>query len=280
MRKFLFLSLFLFTCVSLIHFLYKIRSGYNIRKISHFKNLDPSELSEQDSLILSQKFTYLSRGRQSFVFVSEDDKYVLKIPRTDHINTPIIAKIFSPLLKKHKTHQVKEVKKNLQSLDIAKSLLVKETALLSIHKGINCPKNFLVKIEDPLGVSQMINLKNMHFAIQRKLPLWADTFLNAKNNNAKDRKELLVKSAIDLFLNRSKKSVANRDKTFDQNFGFENEITYQIDIGDFCLEEDRKDPVNNRRRFLDSLNTLNKWLEKNDPEMIPFLEEQKKKISF
>lgn len=281
MKKICFLSLFILTCLSSIHFAYKIRFGFNLRKISHFKNTSLSELSELENQILKQKFSYLSRGRQCFVFASDDEKYVLKIPRTDHINRSLFTKIFPTFSKNRSIHQLKEEKKIFKSFEIASCLLAEETALIGLHLGLkNHPKNFSVTLQDPLGFSHTWNIENANFALQRKTPLWVDAFENAKKENDKIQKELLILSAIDFFIKRSKKTVANIDNTFDKNFGFESGITYQIDIGDFRLESDGDDPVNNKRRFYDSLQTIKHWLEKNDPEMIPFLDAEKRKVSF
>ena len=280
MRKIWFLSLFIFTCLASIHFTYKIRHGFNVRKISHFKNRSPSELSKLEDQILRQKFSYLSRGRQCFVFASEDGNYVLKIPRTDHINTSLITKIFPKLLKDKPIHRNKEEIKILKSFEIASHLLAEETALIGLHFGLKNSENLFITLQDPLGFSHKWDIKNANFVIQRRTSLWADLFTKAKKENNRTQKELLILSAIDFFVKRSKKTVANSDNTFDRNFGFENGITFQIDIGDFRLESEGYDPINNKRRFYDALQTVKYWLEKNDPEMIPFLETEKRKVVF
>lgn len=63
--------------------------------------------------ILSQPFTYLKKGRSSYVFVSDDQKYVLKFLRNPQISSPYWAscllsqKLFPSLCQKKPRNKTK-----------------------------------------------------------------------------------------------------------------------------------------------------------------------------
>ena len=95
--------LVLFYVISL--FCEKETEGFSIRRINAapllpFSNHGNTLLTEE---ILKQPFHYLARGGQSFVFVSEDQKYVIKFFKNNP--NPVVP------LKKYHTKKISKQKK-------------------------------------------------------------------------------------------------------------------------------------------------------------------------
>ena len=66
---------------------------FSIRKItSDYSPLNVVASNSVIDSILDQPFTYIGKGRQSFVFLSEDKKYVLKFVRQDRLKVPLFSK--------------------------------------------------------------------------------------------------------------------------------------------------------------------------------------------
>src|SRR3569832_1589228 len=55
-------------------------------------SLSPAQEDEIKTL-LNQPYTYLNKGVQSFVFASEDGRYVIKFFRHDHLSPPFWSKL-------------------------------------------------------------------------------------------------------------------------------------------------------------------------------------------
>src|ERR1700722_14068427 len=76
-------------------FCYEQTDGFALNKISSHLAYDarwesPAHLKQDGGLrtILAQPFTYLGKGAQCYVFVSQDQQYVIKFFRVSHIEAP------------------------------------------------------------------------------------------------------------------------------------------------------------------------------------------------
>ncbi|MBI3237041.1 MAG: hypothetical protein HYZ48_05010, partial [Chlamydiales bacterium] len=82
--------------VLLQRFCHKQTDGFSRYKICSDLSFHPEwETPPPDvdlSCILDQPFHYLTKGAQSYVFVSADDRYVLKFFRIYHLTAPVWVK--------------------------------------------------------------------------------------------------------------------------------------------------------------------------------------------
>ncbi len=122
-KRFIFLSL---AFCALAPFCQKQTDGFAVGKVSTLL-LDgrSSEMS-----IPAQTFRYLGKGGQSYVFVSEDNRYILKLFRSSRLNT---LKFFLPFRKTKIELLENDLRETLQSYLIAGTYLKEETGLVAIH---------------------------------------------------------------------------------------------------------------------------------------------------
>lgn len=190
--------------------------------------------------ILQQKFTYLDRGSQSFVFLSEDKKYVLKLFQ---FNTSPIS-IGRNLIKQYRLFVGKKIRGDLppipllikntfDSCKIAYDQIPDRTAVEYIHLN---PNDSLpaIKVKDRLGISHTISPSHFRFAIQK----YCTPFLTAYQAANDAHKKELLKSFHAMFEEFRSLHIANRDLAFNKNFGFFEAQATILDIGNFYIHQD------------------------------------------
>ncbi len=191
--------------------------GFRLSKCYLNWPLEPKWESEIDGekeiqAILEQPFSYLAKGKQSFVFLSRDGKYVLKLFRYDYEKTA----------KTRALHSYKLV------YDLAKD----QTGLIYLH--LNPKKNFCpkIKIQDRLKIPHYIDPCRYRFVIQSKCEPFFKSLLSIE---AKKRK-LLVASFEELIEHLGEAGLRSVDSRLACNFGFFNEKAIAIDAGNFAYD--------------------------------------------
>lgn len=233
------------TCFLSVPALFKqVTCGFKIAKlsqaISFTKEWDlPSDVSQEELFqILSQPFVYLDRGAQSYVFVSQDDQYVLKLYRIPRESS--LWNLFSASVLAYK--KAKE-----------------ETGLVFVH--LNRTENTLpiTSIRAPIGRTFQIALDHYHFALQKK----AIPFQKAIEIACLSKDFSLLQKRLDAWMElldaRIAKGIENTDTAFYRNSGFLGDKAIEIDFGNyvdgsFSLDREKEKHV---KRFED-------WLKKND----------------
>ncbi|MBI3508978.1 MAG: hypothetical protein HY069_05040 [Chlamydiia bacterium] len=208
---------------------------------------------------LAQPFFYLGRGRQSFVFESQDHKYVLKLPRLDRYRTKLWMRCLAKNWARASTAR-KEMRKAFvfNSFQIAAQELREETALLYLHLGKteHLPKLLL---HDRMGRSFFIPLNDQMFVLQRKIPLAFPLLKeHLAQKDARSSQEMVDKF-LDLLLIRAKKRIFNRDSNFFANFGYAEGKFYQIDLGSF-----HKKDQNEKTCFMEGVHQIRSLIAEDD----------------
>lgn len=265
-----------------IHYL--ANDGFKIHKVlyhHHFVSdwdVSYSKKEKQIALnILSQPFKYLGKGRQSYVFVSDDDKYVLKLIRYHKCQMPFFTSFldyfhFSTLSYRKMIEDKKErIKRGMTSYKIAYENLKDITLVEFVHLN---PTNDLKKtviIKDKKSKKYFIDLDNVAFIIQKKAIPLKDSILKEKNN-LQNLKPILI-SYVSVGKKCLEKKVFNRDlDNLIRNAGCYNNRVIHVDIGSFYIlnnpsEEDLMKDFNNY------ILPMHKLLKSNIPEAIPFFDE-------
>src|SRR3990167_6622064 len=203
---------------------------------------DPIQKQKIDAL-LKQPFSYFDRGSQSFVFLSEDKQYILKLFQFD--TSPI--SIGKNLLKQCKLflrakiagdrppHPIL-IKNTFDSCKIAYDTIRKRTALEYIH--INPTPIFTkIHLKDRFGISHKIDSTHFRFVIQKK----CTPFLSTDQSASEKEKHALLESYLSMFDEFRTLHVANRDLAFNKNFGFLDGYAIAFDVGNFYLDPNAVD---------------------------------------
>jgi hypothetical protein len=223
--------------------------GFHLsRLVSKSPDLDqnfPKHFLEKEKLvkILSQSFKYLNRGAQSFVFESQDHKYVLKL---FHENS---SPAFFPKWKKNKPARRTGVEGSL----IAYREASDETGLLYLHLYPTEKQFPKVKIYDSIGRVHRLSLDRYFFVIQKKTEPFDKTLFKA---SLEGDLSVYFRSYFSLLDSRIGKGIWNEDVSLSSNFGFLGKRAIEIDFGRYVQRDQFLHPkfqAKERKRFTQKL---------------------------
>lgn len=177
-----------------------------------FSSIDPSFYTHLD-----KPFYYMACGRQTYVFSQKNAPFVLKILSYK----PLVSK---PLYQ-DKIKVFSNIKKDLRSYLIAFDQLKKESGLIGIKIGktTHLPK---ITLQDPLGISRIIDLNQIDFLVQLKASPLGDLPMDASIISQ-------VKSLIEL---RLEKNIQDTDPRIHRNLGLVDGNPIFLDVGSFKID--------------------------------------------
>ncbi len=275
MKKLVILPLLLLFCVSVGQVLYFVKDGFSPRRIQSLAHFANEEWNEEVKAALKQTFRYLGRGRQCFAFASADGKYVLKFPRTDIYKTPLWVKSL-PVSTYRKNLEADHKEREefiLDSLRISFQELKEQTGLLAIHLGQSESRQFL-KVIDASGYLHSLPLGKTSFVLQTKHPILMRTFSEALNRKDLREAKKILDALLHAILERARKGILNRDRSFLRNYGFDGTSAYQIDVGSFFKRADLSQKAAFEKSARDSLDPIQEWLAQNAPELLDYFNNQ------
>ncbi len=230
--------------------------GFSVAKIrsdfSYHPEWDSNELA-QDKLdeIFSQPFHYLGAGSQTYAFVGEDGKTVIKFFRMKH-RLFYLRDLWAP-------HRSDARRENLYSIFEAHQLAYQEmkedAGLIYLHLNKTHHLKKKIKVIDRLHRTHLIDLDGVEFVLQKNAELIFSRFKTLLERNDRDALNDAISQVMQLVERRMQKGIADHDKAVSHNFGFIGDQAVQIDIGRIYYGEKPKD----RQRILDR---IDRWLEK------------------
>ncbi|MDN3506480.1 MAG: hypothetical protein P0S96_04550 [Simkaniaceae bacterium] len=211
---------------------------------------------------LQQKFCYFARGNQSFSFVSEDGKYILKFFNNRYQNRLFWLR-FTPF-KARKTLSRQKLAKTFTSYQIALDHLQKETGLYYLHlaKSCDCPKTTII---DPLGIEHPIDLNNHAFAVQKKATMAYPYFAKCAEEKDFDKAKLGFVSLFALLKKKMELGIGDNDPLIRTNFGFIQDEAVEVDLGPFSYAS----TTDRHKEITKIALPLRHWLENHHPELLP-----------
>jgi hypothetical protein len=243
--------------------------------------IPPLSQSEQKTIneILSQKFTYLDKGSQSYVFVSEDQKYVLKFLKQGKLRPQTwlayIPFSWNPYYKEFLVLQ-KKLHRTYQAQKIAFTEFKEQTGLLYVHLNRTHHLNKNVVLTDKKGEKHTISLDNICFSLQKKADLFyprLNIMMEQKNIEGVKKVISSLFALADCFV---KKGVVDHDPIMKKNFGLIENQVIQFDIGRMRLNPRRLTPSEYQQQLAKLTNSLKKWVATNHPELLPYYEQNLK----
>lgn len=275
MRKLLILLLLCALSAGAGKALYYLKKGFSPRRIHALDIPVSHNWSAEASQALSQPFSYIGRGRQCFAFVSEDGKYVLKLPRTDIYKVPLWIRVLPlPSLRTQMlTDRAERQRFLLESIRIAHQDLPDQTGIIALHLGQSAPQNHFLILIDALGCRHHLPLHKTPFILQHKQPLLIPAFEQALANNDPRQAKKILNALIAAIIERGQKGILNRDRSFLRNYGYDGTQAYQIDVGSFFRLDTLDATTAFHKSVNDSMDAVKEWMAKAHPEMIPYLNE-------
>jgi len=276
---------FLFAAIASVYGMgrlyFKVTEGFAESNIKYDLPFDKKwavrELGEQSKLqldeILSQEFHYLGKGCQSYVFCSEDDKYVIKFFKYQRFRPQFWlewASIF-PFMKEYYDYKAAEKNRKLWnafgSWKLAYEDLKDETGVLYVHfnKKVEWNKNLIVY--DKMGLKHSLDLNQLEFMVQKKGNLLCNALLEHKNNGDLGGAKFLVDKLLSLLLSEYARGYADNDHALMQNTGVFAGEPMHIDVGQFVKNSMVKDSVVYHQELFNKTWEFRLWLKSEFAEL-------------
>lgn len=226
--------------------------------------------------VLSQPFHYLAKGRQCFVFESEDGKTVIKFLNYHRFSLPwYLPRIlfWKEKLNAWEERRHRRFDETVNSFHLADQMLKDETGLLYVHlqKGGNLPH---LQMIDHAHRKHSIDLNETAFVLQRKaVPIFEELSRRFQTGGAIALEEGI--SAFTAFLQkRCSLLVADDDRDVEINFGFCDGKIMLLDPGRLYFNPALKDVEKANEEMAVASKRLRRWLTKRYPESISVLDIQ------
>lgn len=222
--------------------------------------------------LLNQRFFYLKKGCQAYVFVSEDGNYVLKFFK-QHLQKPDSFLVYLPFTpqRKHLEAKNRAYEEALKSCALAYRSFRDETALLYIHL---CPNHLDTTVEliDRHGRSSHIQLDKTAFVLQKRATLIYPRLSALMRAGDLPKAERTLTSLFDLLQFLGKQGVVDNDPILRKNFGILDERAVQIDIGNLQIDPKRVGTDAYRSDLFNITRNLRSWIEESEPELLGYFD--------
>lgn len=237
--------------------------------------------------LLSQKYTYLAKGKQSYVFISEDKEHVLKLfkPLAPFLEIPFFGKKLHiglakiPFVKSlciDYTSPFYQKTRDLEFQSYLNSffLLSEETQLEYVHLATTHHLQKKICIFDKIGILHTIDLDSTCFLIQKKTDLLYPTLAKLLKNKETEKSKTLLKNFVEFYFHLIEKGIVN-PTTLEKNIGCIDLQPIQIDVGRVLRPQDLnlQSPEVPLSQIYKSTSHMKKWLKFKDPELYLYLKQ-------
>lgn len=291
-KQIAFLCLFFVALYGASRLYYRITGGFTIGNISseipYSPRWDIAALTLEETAVvdsaLAQKFKYLGKGCQSYVFLSEDGHYILKFFKYQRFR-PQAWLDYLTFIPGVDAYRLGKIEKKRQKLDnvfsswkLAFEELQPETQLLFVHLNKSTNLNRTLLIEDKMGIEHRLEADDFEFLVQRKATLLCPYIkdLMAKGNRAEAQQ--LLNRIIALIVFEYQRGYADNDHALMQNTGVYDGYPIHIDVGQFEKNPQLQNPELYHQELFNKTYKFRIWLEKHYPELAHYLQTQLRSV--
>lgn len=267
-------------CIVLVillqRFCHNKTDGFALRKILSSRpsypewEIAPPPLEEMAAIkaALSQPYRYLGKGAQLYAFASDDEQYVLKFFRQEHLRPRVWFWILPAFHRKEKTQcSFRKLQKDFKSYKIAYESLKEETGLLYLHLNKSEDLHLKIPVYDKIGVEHWIELDQMEFILQKKAEMVYPTLTNWIEKNDISKAKSALTELVQVLKNRFTKEIFDKDPDLNTNFGILNGHPIQIDVGRFSKDNFYSNKEVYKLEITRITDNLKQWLEESCPEL-------------
>lgn len=239
-KKILFFSfVFLMILAGLVRldrFFFKKNESFSLRHIliAHPELIPSYSIPSCPPELFTKTYSYLSKGKQSFVFESSDHQYVLKIyhfpsmlRKFPWMNHP---KDFFFHFNEYYEQDVEKFQKCMASIKNCTLDLKDQCGLLGVHFGdsLDAQKIHLI---DKLDQNYFLPGHELIFMIQKKAVLFFTALEDTLHSQNIDQTKQLISGIVQLFRDCYVKGYEDRDSIIDKNYGVSEGRVIIIDTG-------------------------------------------------
>lgn len=188
--------------------------------------------------ILDQPFSYLDRGRQSYVFESQDGRYVLKFFDLRRYK-PGWSTLFS---RSSQSRMERKRARLLKGYQFAFEQDRENAVIIFQQLAYNPDMDQQVDVIDRYGFRHSIDLSLVPFIIQKKGKPTRQVISEYLDKGDVENVKKLLRLLLNMYHEEYGRGVYDRDHNFMYNTGFIEEQPIRLDVGRLRAEESYKDP--------------------------------------
>ena len=243
-------------------------------------NLEPLPEKDQEEVTcaLTQNYTYLGHGGQCFAFVSEDNRYVLKLlnhskrRHSFYSSWPFLPGCLQKRISKKTQRKKQKQERDFTSYLMAIRDLQEQTGIIFVHLNKTTSLHKTITITDKKGNYFTINLDHYEFLLQKKADNIHDKIQFFMDNSQQAKAQSLIDSLITSLIARSIKSIIDDDAVLYKNFGCIDDKCLFIDVGRFRKDPRIADPTIYIEDIYRITTPFTRWLKQNYPELDRYLD--------
>ncbi len=257
--------------------LYYLKGGFSESNIQSFHQEDShyavrAPTREEDALaqeILKQSFSYLGKGCQSYVFVSEDGRHVLKFFKYHRVQPPywLSYLTFIPYIESIWKAKVEDKEKKLGLIltgcKVSFEDLQDTTGVVYFHKNKTPAPQRCVTIFDKLGCEHRIPLENIDFLLQKRVYSMPAVLDEALKEGDTERVRAILSSMLGLIASECSRGMIDKDRAILQNMGVINgKEAIRMDVGQMTYRPNAAKKEGCRAEILRQTEDFREWLAK------------------
>lgn len=247
-----------FTCL-------KVQNNFSEEVVYH------SPLTAEVRAILNQDFRYYKRGAQSFVFLSADGNYVLKVFNNRLKRQRLLLHYLLFSYPKKKAIE-KRLHTTFNSYRIAAATLQNETGVVFAHLSPDPTIDLHITLIDRLAIKHTLSSKQSGFLLQKKSELVYPAIKRCMSEGKIERAKEIIDSLITVVSTCHEKGIVNEDPSIRKNFGLQRDCCMVVDVGRFAEDVALRDPQCAESQKKHHLKRFRKYLKKNYPELMEYLD--------
>ena len=246
---------------------FKPDSRWKTRKLSIDEEL------EVDAA-LSQSYSYMGKGCQSYVFESEDGNYVLKFMKYQRFRPQFQNYLFAffreykDYLRLKIDHKNKKRDRLFTSMTTAFDHLPKETALIYVHLNKSDHLNKKVLIRDKMGIEHYLDMDQMEFTIQKKGEMLCPVIDRMMAEGRIEETKEMLSGLFQMILGEYQRGLPDKDNALIQNTGVIGGKAFQLDVGGFVADPLVSNPDVYHQEIFNKYYKFRLWLASNHPSLL------------
>ena len=279
--RLLLLALFIFLLAKVDRIFFKANHSFCLHFIdAPLKDLSWKTEAPFPASLLDQPFAYLDKGAQTYVFESQDQKYVLKFNRIpSRLRRFHFGSIFTPRkTSKEKLSGQKKLSRAYQSYFLAYQYLQPESGVVYIHLHPTTELQKKIHLIDRTGNHYHVSIDKLGFVLQKKGNPFIPLIQRALKRGQMETAQRMIDSLFSVIQSRCLKGITDRDSMHYDNYGWLEGSAVHLDIGRFAEKDEVKTPLGMRQEIVRVTSPLAENLEKNSPELFDYYQKKIEKL--
>jgi hypothetical protein len=226
---------------------------------------------EEVKTVLDQKFSYIGKGAQSYVFGSEDGNYVIKFFKFKHLKPSFLISLLPPIgpLDDIKTHNQNRKKRKLEGVFEGHLIAFKynedNSGVQFLHFNPTPGLNLKTHLIDKLGFERKIDLDPIVFVLQKRGDTLRAAFDQLFKQGNGELAAFRAKQVLDMYVEEYSRHVWDRDHGISHNIGFIQDSPFHLDVGKLSYTDEPQDPEFYKNDLRHVARKINLWVEENYP---------------